>query len=174
MPELSPLRPSLITPDRRWQVEFYWRGDRFGHLILFDNAVVAASVEGISDHVWPSSPPVQQLSRERINDVDVLLGVGAAGQSHWSISVEVDSAVPTPVIKFDVACRCKGESPQSLRSTYRLQPRTDIVPLQGCEVRSDETASGVAWAMMSHSNSSGTIRWSYSLTTRQTQASHFS
>lgn len=71
------------------------------------------------DEDWPASPPIQQLSLESINDRPTLLGVGQAGKSHWSISVEtMDRKNADAAIRFDLACRTQA-IPVWLGSTYR-------------------------------------------------------
>jgi hypothetical protein len=67
---------------------------------------------------WPASPPIQQLSLESIHGAPTLLGVGQAGKSHWSISVETLKLDSIPALKFDLACRCR-EQPSWLGSTYQ-------------------------------------------------------
>jgi hypothetical protein len=73
-----------------------------------------------SDEDWPASPPIQQLSLESINNRPTLLGVGQAGKSHWSISVEAierAAAETDAAIRFDLACRTQA-TPDWLGSTY--------------------------------------------------------
>ena len=78
---------------------------------------------------WPASPPIQQLSLESIHGSSALLGVGQAGKSHWSISVEATLLDSKPVLKFDLACRCRAQ-PSWLGSTYqRLVSIADQVPM---------------------------------------------
>lgn len=74
------------------------------------------------DEDWPASPPIQQLSLESINDRPTLLGVGQAGKSHWSISIEPIDFEGEAALRFDVACRTRTD-PGWLGSTYR---RTSI------------------------------------------------
>src|ERR1051326_2095918 len=76
------------------RIEFIWRDDRYRHtvsLIDRDRASIPLleSIEGNSEDDWPSSPPLQTLSVERLSDGrSVALLVGMAGGSHWSASVE--------------------------------------------------------------------------------------
>ncbi len=120
----STLRLSL--PDGSLHVDFVWQQDRFVHEFVLPDGSRVASVEGTASQPWPPSPPLQQLSRELINDAYAILGVGAAGQSHWSISVEISQYGQRPALKFDVACR--SATPQWLGSTYQLsnQLRWDV------------------------------------------------
>lgn len=94
MAETEPTALSLTTEDERLRVDFRWRDDRFVQELFVDSVAAGISVEGDAHDDWPSSPPLQQLSLEKINDSSVILGVGAAGRSHWSISVEVIPSVP--------------------------------------------------------------------------------
>ena len=65
-----------------------------------------------------ASPPLQQIHRDRSNAGEpLMLGVGMAGRSHWSLSVRLD--LREGLVEFDVACRVK-ESAGRLASTYRL------------------------------------------------------
>ena len=120
---------SLNHPDGLGSVHFVWNDDRFGHSIAIGQFEVFC-VAG-SDHAsWPDSPPIQQLSIETIEGRDVALGVGCAGTSHWSLSIE-----PTQDgFHFDWACRAK-ESPNQLGTTY--DPNAKIV----FEPQIDATAS---------------------------------
>jgi len=70
------------------------------------------------DEDWPDAPPIQQLSLESINGCPALLGVGQAGKSHWSISVEPALSQSEPALRFDVACRT-AIKPVWLGSTYQ-------------------------------------------------------
>ena len=66
---------------------------------------------------WPSSPPLQEVHLEsRPDGRQIAFGVGRAGKSHWSLSVEPFTAGSGFVL--DVACRVQ-ESPQWLGSSYR-------------------------------------------------------
>ena len=66
---------------------------------------------------WPGSPPIQQLSLESIRGAMTLLGVGQAGKSHWSVSVETVGDGDDAVLRFDVACRT-SQVPEWLGSRY--------------------------------------------------------
>jgi hypothetical protein len=65
---------------------------------------------------WPASPPAQEWHDETRGGVTVLMAVGRAGHSHWSLSCEVSA---TGTASFDVAARI-GEPPERLGSCYRL------------------------------------------------------
>lgn len=134
---------------------------------------------------WPASPPVQEISRERIGDRDCLLGVGRAGKSHWSISVEtlppLDATDPTAALasdtsvsvkpfplgsglRFDIACRCP-KAPGWLGSTYRTDAagRITLAPGEHCKtawcgtrmLRIEPREMPTQWP--------GTVRWRYTL-----------
>ncbi len=128
----APLRPSLI---------FRWRQDRYGHAIELDQRRVAESVDGSSVDVWPPSAPVQQLSLETLHGRSTLLGVGAAGRSHWSVSVEAVDLDGVPAFLFEWACRVKrppgrAEPASSgaevqVGSEYRVDEGVTIIPLEG-------------------------------------------
>jgi hypothetical protein len=89
-----------------------------------------------SEPRWPNCPPLQQLSIESIEGRPVALGVGSAGTSHWSLSVE-------PVaegFRWDWACRVK-ETPQWLGTVYQEQSAIELQPEPGSVL---ETAAGTA------------------------------
>src|SRR5436190_4759521 len=76
----------------RLRAEFIWHGDRFAHIISLVNPhgdiqPLLESIEGTTADDWPSSPPLQSLSVEKLPDGrPVALLVGMAGGSHWSAS----------------------------------------------------------------------------------------
>jgi hypothetical protein len=170
---------------RGLRVVFVWQSDRFVHRIEFVDGRQSwcwfNSLEGDSEEPWPSSPPLQQLSLEEPspgNPVALLLGM--AGGSHWSVSVECDSA-STGLI-FDVACRAQ-QCPQQLGSWYhaavplahgssdlarfalkhatvewRCQPLTD----QSCVVLAQELGRvGVVDRDLATTRLPSTFRWRY-------------
>jgi len=67
-----------------------WDNDRFVHTIgVISNATQTAllrSREGLPDESWPSSPPLQQVSKQLVDQSPALLGLGMAGKSHYSTS----------------------------------------------------------------------------------------
>ena len=120
MPEksLSKSSPEVATqvlqhPDKIGSVTFEWNGDRFSYTVMLaDQQLSTPSDSGPPS--WPDTPPIQQLSIESIDDRPVALGVGCAGTSHWSLSIEsVEDG-----FRFDWACRAK-ELPEQLGSGYR-------------------------------------------------------
>jgi hypothetical protein len=103
------------------RARFQRRGDRYAHRVVLcdrDNEIcLLDSVEGDHHERWPPSPPLQQISGEQLPDGrKVVLLVGMAGRSHWSLS-----ATTTPdrkALVFEVACRAV-ESPERLCSQYQ-------------------------------------------------------
>ena len=138
---------------------FQWRDDRFGHTVFLDDDEVATSIEGDADDEWPSSPPIQQLSLESAGESNVLLGVGGAGTSHWSISVELSS---DPVAaKFDLACRFKSE-PSQIGSAYRIGDAVELAAdANAACAESAEGSRRVEPVGGDSGSTSGTVRWTY-------------
>ncbi len=148
------------------RLEFTRRGDRYGHTISVVNqdgraVPVLESVEGSASDDWPASPPLQNLSIEKLAPGRrAALLVGMAGRSHWSASIE---PVPgEPALVFDVACRT-GDSEVSLGSLYRVFSR-DTAQIEatvelGCDVQS-EGDDRIA-IVLSGISGPGTIRWKY-------------
>lgn len=125
---------------RGLRVRFFWQHDRYVHVIEAIGCGVlpllaSAASEGSAD--WPDDPPLQQLSIEPVGADRAALGVGQAGRSHWSLSVEGRPG-DQPALRFDVACRCTDPPPQRLGSRYRA--------LAGGP-GTIETGSGTAWAL---------------------------
>jgi len=109
---------SLKVPSCQLEVRFEWIGDRFQHQVRQGDDSLLVSIEGNADQAWPDSPPLQQLSHEHLEGRDVVLGVGAAGKSHWSLCVmPIEGADETPALRFEWACRTTESQPH-LRSSY--------------------------------------------------------
>lgn len=103
------------------RVRFFWQGDRYVHVVEVIGTHVApllASAASDADVDWPDDPPLQQLSVEPVGVHGAVLGVGQAGTSHWSISVEARPG-DRPALRFDIACRCTDPPPRRLGSRYR-------------------------------------------------------
>ena len=147
---------SLTTNDGLLRLDFQWQADRFVQRFFVDDAEVGKSIEGDTEDPWPCSPPLQQLSREHINEANVILGVGAAGRGHWSISVEIDQEV-TSAFKFDLACRCP-EPPDFLGSQYQLADNLTLQALTGGIQVQREAALVTAAVPLKLAD---TYRWSY-------------
>lgn len=104
------------------RVTFFRQADRYAHRIdLLDADATHSgliSQEGSAEEHWPPSPPLQQLRcEEPAPGRRILLLVGMAGRSHWSVSVEADERLPS--LLFDVACRVVNPPPW-IGSTYRV------------------------------------------------------
>ena len=115
------------------KLQFDHREDRWAHRLIYANqdceVEVMSSVEGSPDQVWPSSAPLQEVSRHSLEQGDALLCVGMAGKSHWSASYSVERNGQASVIKSDLACLQKASASDAmLGSTYEL----DL----NCEARS--------------------------------------
>lgn len=146
---------TLVHPQGIGSVHFRWTDDRFDHSICFDQAEIECR-PGSSKDAWPDSPPIQQLSIESIEGRNVALGVGCAGTSHWSLSVEPTS----DGFRFDWACRAK-ETPGSLGTAYanhtsvRWEAEAGSAVCQETDLtrlRPDEPLAGA-----------GTYRWCYTV-----------
>ena len=134
-------------------VHFQWCDDRFRHQVFFDDKLLLTSEEGNSIEPWPASPPIQQLSLETINQSDVLLGVGAAGLAHWSISVERRDQG----FFFDCACQTKSP-PTWIGTTYqRLVEGIEIISDFECNVDSTRIA------ITPNGLQGSPLRWSYQI-----------
>lgn len=142
-------------------------GDRFGHVIERiegDSATVElVSVESDSRAAWPESPPLQQISVEQIGSAPAALGVGGAGQSHWSLSVLAVEHQGRPALQFDVAVRSSGETGY-LGSTYERTGTTlEIEPLT--EIAATVlTEDGERVRLVPAAPSEKTTRWAYCVT----------
>jgi len=103
-------------------VEFYRFGKQFGHRIGFHGfngqPIFANTVETFSDPVWPDAPPVQDVHFEERGSSQVLLGLGMAGKSHYSVSICSNTR---DELKFEFACHLK-ENPGFLGSVYSFTP----------------------------------------------------
>ncbi len=160
---VGPAAISIASSDQRLRVEFSWQSDRFVHRIWLDDNEVGHSMDGDGDSDWPASPPIQQLSLEAIGPGKVVLGVGGAGQGHWSISVE---AYGEDGLKFDLACRCRGTA-ESLGSEYELAGTVRLNVTDG-EFQKTKSGSRVCPTMIAQTvpgsaNDRQTHRWAYFL-----------
>lgn len=127
---------SLVADDQSFRVEFSWSQDRYRHRFVesASGKLLAESVEGDPLQPWPPSPPIQQLSAETIDGRLVLLGVGSAGRSHWSLSVESIEQEGVVAFRFDVACRCPTKA-DVLGSCYQGSYGVRVVASEGeCRV----------------------------------------
>lgn len=104
----------------RWlEVVFERRVDRFETRIhLVDGPTTSPLLQSVEDvGPWPPSPPWQEVHvHSQSGGGHVLMLVGRAGKSHWSMSVTAES--DRPALVFDVACRIR-ERPTFLGSRYQ-------------------------------------------------------
>lgn len=111
-----------ILAGRRLRIVFRREADRIAHVVqsIEDGSFVTwlESVEGTADEAWPASPPCQEIHFERREgDRQLALSIGMAGQSHWSVSVELNAEGDRAT--FDVACRVRAR-PAKVGSFYRI------------------------------------------------------
>ena len=107
-------------------------GDRFDWRILWEppstsSRTLLHSVPSPKDTAWPPFPPLQELAQECHSDTEVLLGVGMAGKSHWSVSVDRRQPFHPPAMVFDFACRL-SEPPTFLGACWMLGEGIDAMP----------------------------------------------
>jgi len=146
----DPAMISLTTREGRTRIEFQWRGDRYIHRIMKDQMEMAHSVEGDAYEVWPPSPPLQQLSLESIDNSPTVLGVGSAGRSHWSLSVErTSSNGHGECFRFDVAVRSRA-TPENIGSTYLISPSIEFRPGEGTVISRREINGGNTGSSWEH------------------------
>ena len=141
----------LIAGDPKHQalrLRLVWQADRFGHVIEWVQAdetrILLATAVDDATNAWPSNPPLQQASLEAISGSPVILGVGQAGTSHWSLSIETPDA-DEPTLRFDCACRSTSK-PLSLGSQYVWSPdvRVQADAFAGLLLRAGETCLQIA------------------------------
>ena len=130
--------------------------DRYGHEIACVTGPVATvclrAELGRDRDPWPASPPLQQGSLEPSSrGRQMALLIGMAGKSHWSQSVETDSAATS--LTFDVACRVHRQ-PVWLGSSYR---RTIPSRLSASTVRLT-VAAGIELALTGEAPDSSFVR----------------
>lgn len=139
------------------EIVFEWAGDRWRHTVrpAAGGGTIATSLEGVvseaaeGDPRWPVSPVIVELTAGPMAAPPTLLGVGAAGRSHFSLAVTAHPSVGDAVL-VDVACRVH-EPPGPLGSTYRLGHGAAAVVMVAPE---PDAARG---------SLPRTIRWSYAL-----------
>ena len=151
----------LASAGRSFRIEFHWQQDRFEQRLFFNDLQIGHSIEGDSDEPWPTSPPLQQLSLEQIDNEMVVLGVGSAGRAHWSISVEVDSGEQF-ALKFDVACR-SHQMPKFLGSRYELPANIELASLNDSLAVERIENDGKITTTCAAPPELGTTQWSYRL-----------
>lgn len=117
---------------------------------------------------WPPSPPWQELHvHQQPAGGKVLMLVGRAGASHWSMAVSRDESRRS--IVFDVACRLR-QLPDFLGSTYRVSgalPRA--LQIQSLALDDGSTAlvergdTDVVVRPAFHVSPPATVRWKYAV-----------
>jgi hypothetical protein len=124
-----------ILKDDHWQIRFVRHGDRWAHtigVVLGDRLLpLLASIEGNEVDLWPPSPPLKDFHLHDANGSTTAMLVGMAGNSHWSVTVQL--ADGDPAVKFDIACRIKNELPDTDDARKRVSPlsssyRTMVCP----------------------------------------------
>lgn len=152
-PIVKPL--TLEHPCGIGSIQFVWTDDRYDHAIQLDHNRIDCQ-RGAESPAWPDSPPVQQLSIETIDGREVALGVGCAGTSHWSLSIE-----PTDHgFRFDWACRVK-ETPERLGTSYTSHSALVFEPDEDATV---STTDGVTRVVpRQRMSDAGTYRWRYQI-----------
>lgn len=147
---------TLRHPRRDVQVDFRWQNDRYDHVLLSGDKRLE-SLEQRAGDAWPDCPPLQQLSIESIAGHEVALGVGCAGTSHWSVSIE-----PTENgFRFDWACRTK-KPPQRLGNCYGNASGFELH--NGAETESQTNDQILTVTPRQSFQNAGTFRWQYELT----------
>ena len=157
-----PASVSLVTTDGGLRVDFFWEHDRFVHRVSGNDAVIRTH-RGELDDDWPDAPPLQQLSLETIDGGEVILGVGSAGRSHWSVSVRTVETDHGQGLKFEWACRHKTR-PRFLGTTYQREGETRIESLKlSLDTKSQIKRPSESIGMIEPVNVSefGTDCWSY-------------
>lgn len=111
------------------QVVFEKQQDRWLHRIQWVNCdetlIVANSIEGTSHENWPASPTFQEITQQELKGGVLLLGVGMAGRSHWSLSCSSqtgDDPLQTSIL-MDIACLTKDLPAGWLGSSYQIHPQ---------------------------------------------------
>ena len=127
------------------------------------------STEAMDGNGWPVSPPIQEIQPQAIHNV--LLAVGRAGLSHWSMSVHVEAHQPALI--FDVACRVRSK-PGHLGSAYRRDvvggsPMLAIEAFGEISSEIGQAASDQLAITPSDMPTSwpATVRWQYRVTARR-------
>jgi hypothetical protein len=127
-----------------------------------------AEIESPEAAPWPPCPPWQELHvHEQPAGGQVLMLVGRAGASHWSMAVSRDES--QRAIVFDVACRVRRQ-PEFLGSTYRVsgtQPLAVLVESlavdEGSKSNVEILSDGVVIRPALKVSPPATIRWKYAV-----------
>lgn len=116
------------------KLQFDQGEDRWSHRLFLateeSDVGIMASDEGTPDQYWPSSAPLQDVSRHCLDQGDAILCVGMAGNSHWSASYSVECRGQTGAIKADLACLKKSNTADAnIGSTYALDSNCQVQSL---------------------------------------------
>lgn len=111
-----------------------WQLDRFTHEIgLITGArriPVLLSCEGNSNDIWPSSPPLQQIHCQEVQQGPVLFGVGMSGGSHFSTSMLLIRTEFSIELQVESACSNSSEGEVGkiqLGSRFQWLPEFQLV-----------------------------------------------
>ncbi len=102
-------QPELTVSSPPIKVCCYDLPDRVGHSVFVqrgnDVIELLRSVEGDSSDDFPPSGPMQEMVAEvaSVGKDPVLMGLGSAGKSTWSCSIEADATIEA--VAFDFACK---------------------------------------------------------------------
>lgn len=101
-------------------------GDRFQLRVSIDGALFLEVAVESDNQAWPAAPPLQQLHQQILPTGPVVLGVGAAGTTHWSASF---AAREPGVVWCEYAARVSRTwAPQSewLGTSFRIGEGWDL------------------------------------------------
>ena len=106
------------------RIQARWVADRFHHEVLLVTPESVESLlkskEGTPEDDWPTSPPLQDVSVQEVHGNPTMLGVGMAGESHWSLSFMATDEQPVAV-NCDIACLVRKAPGGPVGSIYRLE-----------------------------------------------------
>lgn len=160
------IRPPQTLIAGRVTVRFITAGDRYSHTIFIDDIAVATSVDGDAESDWPESPPLQELHSQDIDGDLVILGVGAAGTGHWSISVTVGLENAEPLgLHFELACRSKLMDQATLGSEYEVSGEVEFMPSNNAKLTKIDGTPRIRLEPTKAIN--GTTVWSYIIAPQQ-------
>lgn len=117
------LSQELAVSSPPLEVRCYKLPDRTGHSICVrregrDALEILRSVEGDSSQDFPPSGVIQEMVLEdaSVGKLPALMGLGSAGKSTWSCSIEADATIEA--VAFDFACKTRAS--EWLGSSYRI------------------------------------------------------
>ena len=134
-----------ILKDDHWQIRFVRHGDRWAHtvgVVLGDRLLpLLASIESSQDELWPPSPPLKDLHLHDANGTTTAMLVGMAGNSHWSVTVQL--AQGDPAVNFDIACRIKDELPDADDAQKQVSPLSSSYRTMVCPTSESNQAAAL-------------------------------